>query len=155
MQIILYCITNSYITIINMHTQALYWSCIELIKDVHLNREGKVQNALWTITCTHSINYNCFNFSKVLIKIYNTDISIATVYLYCFWTLRVLLPTLYTLARHVLVVSLYSQLFPFLDRITNRIFNCTCSLGHNHIILRALHHFIYSNLHHVIFVMHL
>ena len=74
MRIILYCITYSYITIINVHTQALYWSCIELIRDAHLNHDRKVPNALWTITCTHSINYNYFNLSKVFIKIYNTDI---------------------------------------------------------------------------------
>ena len=65
-----------------IHMQALYWSCIELIKDVHLNRDGKVPNTLWTITCTYSIDYNCFNLSKVFIKICNTDISITTVYLY-------------------------------------------------------------------------
>ena len=49
------------------------------------------------ITCTYSIDYNCFNLSHVFIKIYSTDISIATVHLYCFWILRVLLPTLHTL----------------------------------------------------------
>ena len=81
MQIILYC---SYITIINLHTQALYWSYTELIKDVYLKHNRKVPNALWMIMCTHSINYNCFNLSKVFIEIYNTDISIATAYLYCF-----------------------------------------------------------------------
>ena len=48
-----------------------YWSCIELIKDAHLNHDRK---DLWTIMCMHSINYNCFNLSKVFIKIYNTDI---------------------------------------------------------------------------------
>ena len=52
-----------------MHTQALYWSCIELIKDVYLNHGRKAPNALWTIMCTHFINYNCFNLSKVFIKI--------------------------------------------------------------------------------------
>ena len=51
------------------------------------------------ITCTYSIDYNCFNLSEVFIKIYSIDISIATVYLYCFWILRVLLPTLHTLTR--------------------------------------------------------
>ena len=89
LQIIPYFMTYSYITIINMHTQALYWSCIELIKDVYLNHDRKVPNILWMIMCTHSINYNYFNLSKVFIKIYNTDISIVTVYLYCFWVLRV------------------------------------------------------------------
>ena len=41
--------------------------------------------------CTYFINYNCFNFSKVFIKICNTDISIATVHdqLYYFWILCV------------------------------------------------------------------
>ena len=84
MQVILYCMTYSYITIISMHTQALYWSCIELIKDLYLNHNRKVPNALWMIMCTHSIDHNCFNLSKVFIEIYNTKISIATVYLYCF-----------------------------------------------------------------------
>ena len=100
------------------YTQALYWSCIELITDACPSRlhEGKVPNALWMITCTHSTDYNCFNPSfnlgKVFIKIYSTDISIATLYLYCFWILRVLLPTHHTLIRHLLVVS-FSQFFPF------------------------------------------
>ena len=87
-----------YITITNMHIHKHYIgrSCIELIKDVRLNSEGKVPNALWTITCTYSIDYNCFNLSKFFIKIYSTDISIVTVYLYCLWILRVLLPTLHT-----------------------------------------------------------
>ena len=113
MQIILYCMTYSYITIINLHTQALYWSCIEFIKDIHLSHKGKVPNAHQTITCTYYIDYNCFNLSKVFIKIYNTDISIATVYLYCFWILCVLLPNLHTLTRHLLMVSFFSQLCPF------------------------------------------
>ena len=76
--------TYSYITIINMHTQALHQSQRENAK------------TLWMITCTHS---NCFDLSKVIIKIYNTDKSIANVYLCCFCILRVLLPTLHTLTR--------------------------------------------------------
>ena len=110
LQIIPYCMTYSYIT---MHTEALYWSCIELIKDVYLNHDRKVPNVLWMIMCTHSINYNYFNLSKVFIRIYNTDISIVTVYLYCFWVLHVLLSNLHTLTIHVPTVSFYSQLFPF------------------------------------------
>ena len=94
MPIIVYCMAYSYITIINKHTEALYWSCVELIKDVHLNHDRKVSNALCTVKCTHSINYNCFDLDKVFIKIYNTDISIVTVYLYCFWILCVSLQTL-------------------------------------------------------------
>ena len=114
MQIILYCMTYSYITIINMHIQALYWSCIELIKDVCLNHDRKVPNALWTTMCTHYIYYSCFNLSKVFIKVYNTDISIATGYLYCFWILPVLLPTLHTLTGHIPAVSFYSHaIVPF------------------------------------------
>ena len=36
----------------------------------------------------------------------------ASVYLYCFWILRALLPTLHTLIRYVPAVSFYSQLCP-------------------------------------------
>ena len=78
---------------------------------VHLNREGKMPNALWTITCTYSIDYNCFNLSKVFIKMYSTDTSIATVYLYCFWILRALFPTHHTLTRHLLAG--FFTLLPF------------------------------------------
>ena len=31
----------SYISLYSIYTQAQYWSCIELIKDVHLSREEK------------------------------------------------------------------------------------------------------------------
>ena len=67
---------------INMHTQALYWSLIELIKDVHLIHEGKVPNALWTIMCTYSMGYNYLILVRFSSK-YTilSDISIATVYI--------------------------------------------------------------------------
>ena len=78
---------------------------------VCLNRKGKIPNTLWTITCTYSIDYNCFNLSKVFIKIYSTDISIATVYLYCFWIFRALFQTHHTLTRHLLVV--FFTIVPF------------------------------------------
>ena len=153
MQIILYCITYSYITIINMHTQALYWSCIELIKYVYINHDGKAPKPYWWSRAHTDSNY--FDLSKVIIKIsLAIDKSIASVYLYCFWILRVWLPTLHTLSRHVLAVSFYSQLCPF-PRQTNWIFNPTCNLGHNHIILPVLHCHTISNLHHVIIVMRL
>ena len=44
MQIVLYCMPYSYNTIINIHTQALYWSCIKLIKDVDINHNRKPPN---------------------------------------------------------------------------------------------------------------
>ena len=66
---------------------------------------GKCQNPM-EVTCTHS---NCFDLSKVIIKIYNTDKSIASVYLYCFWILRVLLPALHTLTRHVWLEQDFQQ----------------------------------------------
>ena len=49
--------------------------------DVHLNHEGKISITLWTITYTYSIDYNCFDLSKVFIKIYSTDIPIKTVFI--------------------------------------------------------------------------
>ena len=52
------------------------------LKDVHLNHDRKVPNALWTITCTHSIKL-ITTASKVFIKIYNTDISIDCLFVLC------------------------------------------------------------------------
>ena len=111
---IFYCMPYSYITIANMHIHKHYIGAVQnsLRMYVRLNREGKIPNTLWTIMCTYSIDYNCFNLSKIFIKIYSTDISIATVYLYCFWILRALFPTYHTLTRHLLAVF-FSQLCPF------------------------------------------
>ena len=137
MQIILYCTTYNYITIINMHMQALYWSCVELmiIKDIHLNHYRKVPNALWTITCTHSLNYNGFNLSKAFIKIYNTDIHNDCIFV-------LLLDSLCIIANSKQFTH-WSDMYRwflsvqncalFLDRVTDWIFNHTCSLSHNHI----------------------
>ena len=123
-----------------MHIHKHYIGAVQnsLRMHVRLNHEGKIPNALWMIMCAYSIHYNCFNLSKVFIKIYNTDISIVTVYLYCFWILRVLLPTL---TRHLLAVSLFSLLcpFPWQNDNYNWIFSRTCILGHNHIILPVSH----------------
>ena len=74
------------VDIINMHTQALYWRCIQLIKDVHLNHGGKITNNLWTIMCTCSI----FTTAPILVRhsskqlfLHNTATSITTIaYLY-------------------------------------------------------------------------
>ena len=103
----------SYITIANMYVHKHYIGAVQnsFRMHVHLNREGKIPNALWTITCTYSIDYNCFNLSKVFIKIYSTDISIVTVYLYCFWILRALFPTHHTLTRHLLAI--FFTIVPF------------------------------------------
>ena len=65
------------------------------------------------ITCTYFIDYNCFNLSKVFIKIYNTDISIVTVYLYCFWILCVLIPTLHTLTTGTFTGGFFFTIVPF------------------------------------------
>ena len=96
-----------------MHIHKHYIGAVQnsLRMHVRLNREGKIPNALWTITCTYSIDYNCFNLSKVFIKIYSTDISTVTVNLYRFWILRALFPTHHTLTRHLLTV--FSQFCPF------------------------------------------
>ena len=74
---------------------------------VRLNCEGKVPNAFWTITCTYFIDYNCFNLSKVFIKIYSTDIS------YCFWILRALFPTLHTLTTGTFTGGFFFTIVPF------------------------------------------
>ena len=58
---------------IYQHTQALYWNCIGLVKDIHKNL-----NVPWMITCTHSAIYNSFNLSKAFIKIAITTISTTT-----------------------------------------------------------------------------
>ena len=144
--------TYSYITIINMHTQALYWSCIELIMDIHLNHDRKVSIALWTITCTHSINYNYFNLSKVFIKIYNTDISVATVI--CTASGFVYYCQLFTHKSDMYwqFLSIHNYAL-FLDRITNWIFNRTGSQSHYTASVAPSHQFILSNLYHSICVM--
>ena len=111
---------------------------IAWLEDIHLNHYRKVPNALWMITCTHSIKL-ITTASKVFIKTYNTDISIETVYLYfAVWILRVLLPNLHTLTKHVPTVFSFHICAFFLNRITNWIFNRTCNLGHNR--LPVLHH---------------
>ena len=65
------------------------------------------------ITCTYSIDYNCFNLSKVFIKICSTDISVVTVYLYCFWILHALLPTLHTLTTGTFTGGFFFTIVPF------------------------------------------
>ena len=103
-----------------MHIHKHYIGAVQNSFRVHvrLNREGKIPNALWTITCTYSIDYNCFNLSiKTFIEIYSTDISIVTVYLYCFWILHALFPILHT--DQTFTGSFFHNCAIFLDRITN------------------------------------
>ena len=85
---------------------------------------------------------HCFNLSKVFIKLYNTDIPIATVYFYCFWILCVLLPTLHTLTTHVVLAVSYT-IVPFSSTESLTEYH-TCSLGHNQIIVPVSHRHIIS-----------
>ena len=156
-QIILYCMAYSYITVINMHTQ-VHWSCIELITDVHLNHHVKVPNTLWTIMCTHSIKYNCFNLSKVFIKMYNTNISIVTVLFVLFLDSLCIIANsshidqtciggffLFTIVPFFSTESLTEYSIAPVVWITFTLY-CQCCI---------VAPFIVQNFHHVIFVMHL
>ena len=133
---------------ISMHTQALYWSCIELIKDVHLIHKGKVPNAM----CTYSIyRLQLLNLSKVFIKIYNTIWYIHSDCLHWFictasgfFVYYCKLPTRWPdIYWRFLSFRNYALFF---DRITNWKFNRTCILDCNLIILPVSHRFIFSTL---------
>ena len=63
MQILFYCMTYSYI-IINIHRHY-----IGAVQDLlRISTWITTGNALWTITCTHSIIYDSINLSKTIIK---------------------------------------------------------------------------------------